>query len=106
VLGYLVRDRLGNAVFGENSLGSQIALEPMSAGEYRLTLAFPWPEVAPGDYTLTIGLGDGLHTHFHQIVGWVLGVASMTSVPDRPVHGLVNNDITSIKVIPREYRTE
>ena len=106
VLGYLVRDRLGNAVFGENSLGSQIALEPMSAGAYRLTLAFPWPEVAPGDYTLTIGLGDGLHTHFHQIVGWVQGVASMTSVPDRPFHGIVNTDITSRKVIPRESRTE
>jgi ABC-type polysaccharide/polyol phosphate transport system ATPase subunit len=98
VLGYLVRDRVGNVVFGENTIGSQISLRPMEPGSVSIDFGFVWPEVAPGDYTLTVGLGDGLHSHFHRIVGWVQGVASMTSVPTRPVHGLINNELSFLTV--------
>jgi ABC-type polysaccharide/polyol phosphate transport system ATPase subunit len=98
VLGYLVRDRVGNVVFGENTIGSRITLNPLERGPVSIDFGFVWPEVAPGDYTLTVGLGDGLHSHFHRIVGWVQGVASMTSVPARPVHGLINNELSFLTV--------
>lgn len=98
VIGYLVRDRVGNVVFGENSIGSGITIDPMSPGTVTIDLAFEWPEVAAGDYTLTVGLGDGHHSQFHQIIGWVQGVASMTSVPSRPVHGMVNNELLYLTV--------
>ena len=98
VVGYLVRDRVGNVVFGENSIGSQIALDPLDPGSLSIDFGFVWPEVASGDYTLTVGLGDGQHSHFHRIVGWVQSVASMTSVPARPVHGLFNNELSFLTV--------
>jgi hypothetical protein len=49
----------------------------------------------------TVGLGDGLHSHFHQIVGWVQGVASMASITERSIHGLFNNELTSLVVKAR-----
>jgi hypothetical protein len=101
VLGYLVRDRVGNVVFGQNSVGSDISLAPLAPGRHTVEMQFPWPEVAPGEYTLTVGLGDGLHSQFHQIVGWVQGVASITSITERPVHGLFNNELTSLVVEAR-----
>lgn len=101
VLGYLVRDRVGNVVFGENSVGSEIAVEPLRPGSFSVEMIFRWPEVAPGEYTLTVGLGDGLHSQFHQIVGWVQGIASMASITERPIHGLFNNELTSLVVKER-----
>lgn len=98
VIGYLVRDRVGNAVFGENTVGCGIELDPLEPGTVAIDLAFEWPEVAPGDYTLTVGLGDGHHAHFHQIIGWVQGIAAMTSVPSRPVHGMINNELRFLTV--------
>lgn len=101
VLGYLVRDRVGNVVFGENSIGSNIEIESLTPGSFSVEMVFEWPEVAPGEYTLTVGLGDGLHSHFHQIVGWVQGVASMASITERSIHGLFNNELTSLVVKAR-----
>lgn len=98
VIGYLVRDRVGNIVFGENSVSSEVAVGPLSPGSISIEFGFQWPEVAEGDYTLTVGVGDGLHALFHEIVGWVQGVASMTSVPSRPVHGMINNELLFMEV--------
>lgn len=100
VMGYLMRDRVGNAVFGQNSVGSDVVLDTMGVGAYRLTLSFTWPEVEPGDYTVTIGLGDGRHPHHHRIIAWVQGVAAFSSIPTRPVHGMWNNDIVALTIRP------
>lgn len=50
---------------------------------------------------LTAGLGDGLHSHFHQIVGWVQGIDSMALIAERPIYGLFNNELTSLVVKAR-----
>ncbi len=98
VWGYLMRDRVGNALFGQNTLGSGLAVEPMAPGCYLLTMRFDWPEVEPGDYVLTVGVGDGRHPLHHKIVSWVQSVARFTSSPQRDVHGAFNNDLRSFEV--------
>jgi hypothetical protein len=70
----------------------------MDPGRYRVRLAFAWPEVEPGEYTITIGLGDGRHPHHHRIIAWAQGVAAFSSVPGRPVHGMWNNDLVDVRM--------
>ena len=98
ILGCAFRDRVGNLVFGQNSLGAGVELEPLDPGPVHLEMEFVWPEVAEGEYTATIGLGDGNHELHHQIVAWVQGVAAVTSIPGRPVHGLFNAELLDVKV--------
>ncbi len=93
VWGYLMRDRVGNALFGQNTLGSGLAVQPMAPGCYLLDIGFDWPEVEPGDYVLTVGVGDGRHPLHHKVVSWVQSLTRFTSAPQRDVHGAFNNDL-------------
>ena len=101
VFGYLVRDRIGNTVFGQSTLGSGIDLDPLTIGNANVSLEFEWPEVAGGEYSVVVGLGDGRHPLHHQIVAWVQGAAKVTSVPERDVHGFFNGDLKSATVRQR-----
>ena len=98
VWGYLIRDRVGNALFGQNTMGSGLLVDALVPGTYEISLTLDWPEVAPGDYVLTFGLGNGRHPLHHRVVAWVQGVAKFTSAPERDVHGSFNNDILSLRV--------
>jgi len=95
VWGYMMRDRMSIPVFGENTVGCGMSVESMIPGNYRLSLGFVWPEVQQGEYTMTVGVGDGRHSLHHEIVAWVQSVIQFAVVPKRDVHGLFNNDLTS-----------
>jgi ABC-type polysaccharide/polyol phosphate transport system ATPase subunit len=101
VFGYLVRDRVGNAVFGMNTITEDIKLNSLKPGHYQLQFAMTWPEVEPGEYGLMWGLGDGEHALFHTIVGWVQRTVSINSVAKRPVHGMINNNLESFEISSR-----
>ena len=98
ILGYLVRDRVGNVVFGQNTLGSGMRLEPLRPGRYQVRLSLSWPELAEGEYLITLGCGDGIHPLHHLILGWAQNVATVVSAPRRPVHGFFNSDITDVSI--------
>jgi len=98
IIGYLVRDRLGIALFGQNTAGCNIDLTEIREGRRQLKLTFVWPEVEQGEYTLTVGLGSGRHSLHHEIVAWVQGLVQFTCVPRREVHGLFNNDLTVVEL--------
>ena len=98
IWGYLMRDRVGNALFGQNSVGSSLDSGPVEAGRHVVAFELMWPEVEAGEYTLTVGLGDGAHPLHHSIVAWVQGILLVVGVPLRPVHGSFNNDLLALKV--------
>jgi ABC-type polysaccharide/polyol phosphate transport system ATPase subunit len=100
VFGYLVRDRVGNALFGQNTIGSGLAVGAVRRGRQLLTFHLVWPEVEQGEYVMTIGLGDGLHPLHHRIVAWVQRVLRLVCVPLRAVHGSFNNDLKMCTVAP------
>ncbi len=100
VWGYTMRDRMSTPVFGENTIGCAISVDRMEPGSYRMSLGFLWPEVQQGEYTMTIGVGDGRHSLHHEIVAWVQSVLQFAVVPKRDVHGLFNNDLTSFSFRP------
>jgi hypothetical protein len=98
VWGYLVRDRVGNALFGQNTAGSSIRTEPVDVGMHLVEAEIDWPEVEQGEYALTFGLGSGDHPLHHEIIGWVQSVLRLVCVPRRSVHGSFNNDLRGLSV--------
>jgi ABC-type polysaccharide/polyol phosphate transport system ATPase subunit len=106
IVGYLVRDRVGNALFGQNTIGSSLTLPPMQPGRYAMAMDVEWPEVEQGEYVVTLGLGDGSHPLHHDIVAWAQSVLRLTCVPSRPVHGFFNADVQALLVVPVQPSTQ
>ena len=99
IFGYTIKDRVGVALFGENSLclvEKQISIEK---GYSLVEYSFLWPEVYPEEYTMTLGIGEGLHPLVHTIQCWAHNIVSFSAVtPDRSVHGIFNNPLQQLSV--------
>ena len=100
IFGYTIKDRVGNAVFGENSLclgDSSLSLEKgYSIVEY----GFIWPQVYPDNYTLTVGIGEGTHPLTHAVQCWAHNIVSFAAVaPGVAVHGMFNNPLEQVNVM-------
>jgi teichoic acid transport system ATP-binding protein len=100
IFGYLVRDRYGNSIVGNNSITSGRTVEPLQGGaDVRVSLEFVWPDIRPDEYLLTLGLGDGDKAMMHVIHCWAHGVASLTCVAgDREFHALIGAPVTTLRV--------
>ncbi len=90
-LGMLIRDRLGNEVFGTNSFNLGIPLHPLTGapGERRVSFAIPELNLGPGSYNLTLAL----HASFNHTAGnydWWDGalVFEVVCPVDRPFIGV------------------
>lgn len=102
IFGYLVSDKTGRHIFGDNSLsmGDPFAME--SSGRMVVEIEIVWPTVAPGDYTLTLGIGEGDNPHNHKIQCWAHSVFAFTAVESSLSHGIFTNHITGITFSPAE----
>ncbi|TQV63987.1 MAG: ABC transporter ATP-binding protein [Halothiobacillaceae bacterium] len=90
-LGILIRDRLGNEVFGTNSfnLGTPLHTLTGAAGERRVAFEIPELNLGPGSYSLTLAL----HASFDHTAGnydwWDGALAFEVVCPvDRPFIGV------------------
>lgn len=100
LFGVTINDRFGKTVCGDNSLslphGSVDCPEP---GRYRVQADFVWPEMQPGEYTATFGVGEGTHAHHHTVQCWAHNVVALTAIaPRRPVHGMFTNPMKDVRV--------
>jgi hypothetical protein len=95
-VGYLVKDRYGNSIVGENTVTSGCQVQPMRAGEEtQVSLEFVWPDIRSDEYLLTLGVGDGYDAMTHVIHCWAHGIASLTCVAgNRQFHALINSPVT------------
>ncbi|MCI5120687.1 MAG: ABC transporter ATP-binding protein, partial [Candidatus Electrothrix sp. AUS4] len=101
IFGYNIKDRIGNAVFGENSLCLTEPALHLAAGYSVVEYSFLWPEVYPYKYTITVGIGQGLVALGHVVQCWAHDIASITAVtPGRSIHGMFNNNLESLTVAP------
>lgn len=71
ILGFFIRDRLGQPLVGENSIAWAGDWQHMQAdNQYCLRFAFMLPLLATGEYTLGVAIGSGTqlqHTQHHWI---------------------------------------
>jgi Wzt C-terminal domain len=92
LFGYLVRDKMGTAIFGENSARVANGVVTAGAGQSEAAFEFTWPEVQPGEYFLTLGVGEGRDAVRHRIQCWAHNLHLFNAIsPARPVHCLFNN---------------
>jgi ABC-type polysaccharide/polyol phosphate transport system ATPase subunit len=94
IFGYTVKDRVGNAIFGENTCSSLAEDLRLSSGFHLISFQFFWPEVYPETYTLTLGVGEGTDPFVHTIHCWAHNMLSISALtPGKGVHGIFNNPI-------------
>lgn len=100
IFGYTVKDRIGNAIFGENSLCLDIPTLSLQMGYSVVEYHFIWPQVYPDNYTITVGIGEGTHPLSHAVQCWAHNVVSVAAVtPGVAVHGMFNNPVEQISIL-------
>lgn len=71
ILGFYVKDRLGQPLFGTNTLECNNGWQDISAGmSFNITFIFDVPLLASGEYSVTIALGEGTqldHVQHHWV---------------------------------------
>jgi hypothetical protein len=71
-----------------------VDLEP---GYHHVELGIKWPEISPGQYTITFGIGEGEHPMRHVVQCWAHNMLSVSAIsPDKCVHAIFNNPINSL----------
>lgn len=98
IIGYQIQDRHGLVIFGENTLSSSFPVASMGPGYYRTRLVLPWPQVAPGEYGITLGIGNGYNSAGHVVECWAHNIISVSSIATDPVHGIFNNQIEEFHI--------
>ncbi len=67
IMGFYVKDRLGQFLLGDNSYWDTVPQPAIPAGErLAFRFRFRWPALARGTYTLTVGFADGSMEHHIQ----------------------------------------
>jgi len=71
IVGFYVKDRLGQFLLGDNTFWDTVPQPTMAEGErLAFRFRFNWPALARGSYTLTVAIADGVmeqHIHRHWI---------------------------------------
>ena len=99
IIGYTFKDKYGNSIFAQSTLGENIMIEGVKQGEVRkASLSFHWPEVKEGDYFLTLGIGEGYDQMVHTVQGWVHSVLHVQAIALKPMHGIINHVIEEFKI--------
>lgn len=97
IIGYILKDKYGNSIAGENSIGSNVSVEGVERNKeyvYRITLK--WPQIKEGDYFVTVGIGEGTDQMVHTIQCWAHNVIHLEAMSLIPMHGVINNNIIDI----------
>ncbi|MGE4062293.1 MAG: ABC transporter ATP-binding protein [Rhodospirillaceae bacterium] len=67
IMGFYVKDRLGQLLLGDNSYWDTVPQPSIAPGEQvAFRFRFHWPALARGTYTLTVALADGTMEHHIQ----------------------------------------
>ena len=106
IIGYTFKDKYGNSIFAQSTLGEGIMIEGVKQGEVRkASLSFHWPEVKEGDYFLTLGLGEGYDQMVHTVQCWVHSVLHVQAIALQPMHGVINHVIEEFKIERIEHES-
>jgi hypothetical protein len=98
IVGHQIHDRFGNMIFGETNHSSGLGTLSLSKGASFISVEFKWPEIAPGKYSLTMGIGSGCDSMIHTIECWAHNIFILDSSSATPIHGLFNVKMNSINL--------
>lgn len=94
IVGYQIKDKFGNIIFGENTHSSGFQETSIKKGKrYAVNIAFLWPQIQKNNYFLTLGLGEGHHELSHVIQCWAHNIFTFRNITNLPDHGLFNQKL-------------
>ena len=90
IIGFLVKNRLGQSVFGDNTyLTYRDDPVPTPAGSIsEATFEFTMPRLPVGDYTMDVSISNGEQKN-HQMLNWKYDVLAFQAHSSSTVHGMV-----------------
>lgn len=100
IIGYLINDKFGKTIFGDNTFSSGFRIKKVEKENlYLIHFEFIWPEIKEDEYFLTIGIGEGVHEMHHKIQCWAHNIVKITNItPESTLHALFNNRITDFEI--------
>ena len=103
IIGFYIKDRLGQLLLGDNTYRADLPQIPIAAGaSLAARFRFRWPALAHGSYTLTVALADGTmehHIHRHwlhdAVVFEVLSTSATLTLVGLPITLVAVDRITA-----------
>jgi lipopolysaccharide transport system ATP-binding protein len=99
IIGFLVRDRLGQDLFGENTclvdFGKPCFVEPNR--EFEATFVFQFPMLPNGQYALTVSVADG-NLHDNTQHNWLHDAMIINVSSNKLRYGLVGVPVESVNL--------
>jgi lipopolysaccharide transport system ATP-binding protein len=97
IVGYVVKDRLGREILGDNTALMRSPLAPLSRGKrYQITFRLPsWPNLTGGDYSLSVAVADGTFED-HVQCHWLHDAVVFQSIPLRRTSALFSIPDTTV----------
>jgi lipopolysaccharide transport system ATP-binding protein len=103
IVGFVLRDRLGQVLFGQNTCVSNTVVGPIAAGSsFEVVFEFWMPMLNSGDYAIGVALAEGsqqLHTQHH----WINDALIVKSCPDEVCYGSVGVEVIGISFRSKEH---
>lgn len=99
LIGFMVKDRTGQALFGDNTRMSQFSQSnALQAGDrVRVTFSFDLPNLLSGDYSTVVAVAEGSQAQ-HVHLQWIHDALHLQSDNALTVHGLVGLPMHHIEV--------
>lgn len=99
IVGFYLKDRLGQQLFGDNTwlttLGSEHRIEAGTA--FRARFEFQMPRLRAGDYFITVGVADGTKDE-HAVQHWLHEALLLKSQAEEWATGLIGIPMLDIKL--------
>lgn len=100
IVGYQVRDKYGNEVFGETSLTSKVENRSLDKGQSIVCLEVAWPEIREGDYFITLGIGNGTDVLNQIEECWINNAIHVVATTHgKTIFGIFNHSIDKFDVL-------
>ncbi|MEA5390276.1 ABC transporter ATP-binding protein [Cyanobium gracile UHCC 0139] len=104
IAGFVVRDRTGQIIFGESSIGKK-KLRAESQQMVTFSFGFTMPFLRPGSYSLSAAVSNGDATGFQVLHYKTDTLVFEPMVGERPIYGVFATTTMNIRVAFQEMRT-
>jgi lipopolysaccharide transport system ATP-binding protein len=102
LVGFLVKNRTGQVLFGDNTYLSYLDSPPRISpqDEFEATFTFRMPTLPLGDYSVTVAIADGSHEE-HVQHHWIHDAVVLKSLSSSAATGLIGIPMQSIRLSTR-----
>lgn len=99
IVGFQIRDKYGNEVFGQTSLTSPVEQASIKQGRNIINFSFDWPEIREGDYFITLGIGSGTDVLNQVEECWINNAIHVTATTHgKTIFGIFNHDMKEFDI--------